>query len=397
LIIATPEERLRSAVEMIKEGGDDVLSESATYRRVREGAGAPDFNIHLNLESLLAPLNSKLSEQAAVGLAMFGVTAQSFDTALGLGSLQALSVDFTLKDDGGDARSALIYREKAGLLSLMTYTPGLLPEAPFVPEKILSSSISRFDLSAMFDRLESLLAIASPGLPMLLDIQLQNIRTETGVDLRSSIFDNFGEEIVSVSVSPDDLQGSSGLLEPEQVFILEIKDASALSGAFEALKDKVPGLRAQLETQEFEGEVIYTIKGVPNPQMPGARVNDVSYVITRTHFILNMGRVGLLQQVITAMQTQNSGFWQQDHIEALFQEIAKPDAVSRSYFDLSQTILPMLRALPLHNPMQGKGKALDVSQLPESLDLNFLLLSETNQAPDGIFTRSRIIQVEDGE
>jgi hypothetical protein len=396
LVIATPAERLRMAVEAIKEGPEDALSESGAYQRVREGRARPDFNLFLNLEALMPPLNARLSERAAQGLAMFGVTTQSFNAALSLESLQALGIDFSLREDGVMTHSALVYREKAGLLSLMSYAPVPLPEAPYVPEKILSSSISSFDLSAMFENLETLLATASPGLPMLLDIQLQNIQTETGVDLRTAVLRNFGEEVVSLSILPDDLKGTEGMLQPEQVFIIQVNDAAALSGAFEALKDKVPGLRAQLEMQEFEGQTIHTIKGVPNPQVPEARVNDVSYVITRTHFILNMGRVGLLQQVISAMQTEDSGFWQQPDVEALFDEIAEADAVSRTYFDLGQMILPILKSIPMHPAMRG-GATLDVTKLPESLEAPFLLLSEVNELPDGLFSRSLIIEAEGSE
>jgi hypothetical protein len=104
-----------------------------------------------------------------------------------------------------------------------------------------------------------------------------------------------------------------------------------------------------------------------------------------------------LQQVITAMQTEKAGFWQQARVEALFQEIAEPDPVSRTYFDLGQMILPILKSIPLQQMMQGAGKKLDLSKLPESLDLPLLLLSEVNERPDGLFSRSLIIKAEGDE
>ncbi len=397
-ILATPESRLRSVVEAIKEGAEAPIAESDVYLRSREAAGRGDFSFYINLLEIMPPLNAAMVEQAAQGgLAMFGVTGASLESALSLESMQALYGDFDLIDEGLSVQGGLIYSEKRGLLSLLTYSEGALPEAAYVPAGVLSTSVSLFDFGAMLANLEKMLTVASPSLPILLDSQMQGIQTNTGVDLRSSILENIGGELVSLSVLKEaDLQGT--VAQPEQLFVIGVKDGQAFSQAIEALIDLAPGTRALIETQEYEGQTIHTIKAQPNPGMPDAPAgNDVSYVITRSHVIVNVGRVGLLQEVLSQMADSGDGFWQQPETELLFERIARPNPVTRSYVDLEQMVKPVLQSIAQASAMGGLGQAVDASKIPTHLDAPFRLISEVNEAPDGFFTRTLILKTEAAE
>ena len=242
-----------------------------------------------------------------------------------------------------------------------------------------------------------MLGAASPSALPLLDIQLQNMKAQTGVDLRASLLQNFGAEMVTLSVLSEDLGGSAALMQPDQLFVLKVNDAEALSGAIEALKDIVPGARAQIETQEFEGETIHIIKGQPDPMMPDAPIVDFGYVITRTNLIISVGRIGLLQQALTAMQSQNSGFWQLAETEALFERIERPDPITRSYYDLGSIVVPLLHSMAQASQMAGEGMALDATKIPENLDLAWHVVTESSEAADGLYTRSIILKKEVAE
>lgn len=396
-VLATPEARLRSAVEAIKEGAAAALSENASYLRSREQAGSGDLSIYINLEEILPPLNQVLiSKSMQSGAAMLGLNAQSLNEALGLESMLAAYFDFELTEAGLNFYSGLIYREKTGIWSLMTYGDGPLPEAPYVPESVLSTSLATFDCSAMLTQLEKLLTVASPTMAPLLDIQLQNIRSNTGVDLRTTLLENFGPGLVSLAVLPEGVQGSMALLEPEQVFVMKLRDSEALSNGIEALKDLAPGSRELIESQEFSGETIYTIKAMPDPHNPEAPVSDVSYVITRSHLIINIGRVGLLQEVLTRMKSSGDGFWQQENIETIFEEIAQPGAVSRSYVDIEGMMLPLFQSMVEASRMSGDN-LLRMESIPKNLSIPYVGITELNEHPDGFFGRSVLIQREAAE
>ncbi|MDQ8193457.1 DUF3352 domain-containing protein [Coraliomargarita sp. SDUM461004] len=394
-VLATPEHRLRAAVEAIKLEPDAALGDRDAYIRSREEAGRGDLELYVNLETILPPLNEALIDKAMQGGAMMlGLSPDSLNQMLSLESLRACFLNGDLVDSGLELYSGLLYREKNGLLSLMTYAEQPLPAARYVPDGVLSTAITNLDLGELLTQLENLLMTASPMLRGQIDSQLQVLRTNTGIDFRSAVLENFGGEMVSLSLLAESAREAGGLLEPDQVFVLELEDSEALSGALEGLKDLVPGLRQQILTQEFAGQRIHSFQ---TAAPAGASNGTISYVITRSELILSVGRVGLLQEVLSRLESSEDGFWQLADTQAMFEHLAQPNAVARSYIELEKFLLPMLQSL-LQASQGAQGDAsLNTTQLPRDLSLPFYLISETNQAEDGLFNRSFIRAREDSK
>lgn len=399
VVLATPEERLRAVVESIKAGSDRPIATSAAYRRVGEESGAIDVKFYLNFESFIPALNEALVDVVMKGgLAMFGVTGRSLEAALALEALQAFSLDLKIDDEAITSQSAIVYREKAGLLSLLTYGEGALPDATFVPKDVLSSSVALFDLSEMFTRLEAMLGVASPSASALMNIQMQQMKANSEIDLRRAVLENFGQEIVTYSVMPEGGSGEDAFVQAEQIYVIEIKDAAALSGALETLKDLVPGARGQIETRDFDGQTIHTFPGFADPDMPDAVTYDFTYVVTRTHLILGVGQSGLIQSVLTAMQSQGPGFWQLKETQALVEQHRKRGAVvSRSYTDFGQVVTAMFESISQASQLAGTGIKLDSLKVPSAEELPWHLLTETREASDGIFTHMILLRKETSE
>jgi len=390
LILAFPESRLRAAVESIKEGVSAPIADSAVYQRSREEGGRGDLGLYLNLEKLLPTLNRALTEHSLVNrLAIFGVTAESLNRALSMESLQVLYADFDLTDSGLLAHYGLIYREKLGFLGLMSYSNTVLPEAHYVAEGALSSSISTFDCSAMLANFEKLLTSASPTLPPLIDMQLQIAKMKTGVDLRAALLDNFGSQTVSLTVLPEAHLGNAEISEPQQLFVIEVKDAQALAQAIEVFKDLVPNLREMFEEQMYEGQTIYTMRDSSGPNLQDE--TTVSYVLLRSSLIVNLGEVGLLHEVLTRMSEGGEGLWQSSETEQLFERIGRPNAVARSFVNAQRMVEPLLKVVELSGLMGDMSKA----EIPSRLDTACRMISELNEAPDGFFGRTLIIKSED--
>lgn len=392
-LFADPESCLRSMVETIKDGPDSPLAENESYMRSRERGGRGDLSFYLNLEEIMPPLNKAMLEASMEGgAAMFGLSAKSLDAALALESMQALFLDVDLIEEGLSSHSGIVYREKAGLMSLLTYQDGPLPEARYIPNSIFSTSITTFDLGAMVAQLEQLLGAASPTLPPLIEMQMQNVRTQTGVDMRESLLQNFGGGLVTLATLPPPARDGSAFMETEQVFLLELRNPEALSSAIEALIDMAPGARELIEVQEFAGETIHTIRAVDDSSMPEASGENVSYVITRTHFILNIGSIGLLHEVLSRLESGDDGFWQSSEVERLFDDMAMDGAVSRSYVDLEQMAVPMLQTFA--EMMALSGADFDPDMISDGLRIPFHAITEGNQEEDGLFNRSFVIKKE---
>ena len=394
VVLAVPESRLRAAVESIKEGASAPIADSAAYQRSREEGGRGDFGVYANLEHLMPTLDRALIEHSAVNkLAMFGVNAQSLDSALSLESLQALYVDFDLIDSGMLSHYGLIYCEKLGFLSLMSYANTALPEARYVAEGALSSSISTFDCSVMLANLERLLTSASPTLSPLIDMQLQIAKAKTGVDLRAALIDNIGSQTVSLSVLPEAHLDDSEIVEPQQLFVIEVKDAQALAQGIEAFKDLAPSLRAMIEEQMYEGQTIYTIRDSGEPDMEDA--GTVSYVILRSSLIVNVGELGLLHKVLTRMSEGDEGLWQSAETEELFERIERPNAVTRSFVNAELMVEPLFESLLQVAELSGLMEDMSKAKIPSGLDTAYRMISELNEAADGFFGRTLIIKSED--
>lgn len=394
-ILATPEKRLRSIVEAIKEGSASPLVNTDGYQRARELGGRGDFSLYLNLKAMMPPLNRALIDQSMEsGGAMFGLSGTSLNQALGLESWKTLFFDLDLVDAGVRAQAGLLYREKTGLLRLLTYADTPLPRADYVPPSIYSTSVSTFDLGAMFTQLERILASASPTMPMWIDMQLQNVRTQTGVDLRRAILENLGGSVVSLAALPERRSGGQAILRPEQVYLVDVRDAEGLSGAVRALVDLIPGARDMIEEQRFAGQTIQTIRGRTDPNVIEIQANDVSYVITRSQLISNAGDASLLKKVLTRMESGEPGFWQLPSTDALFDSIAMEGAVARTYLDLEQMVMPMLQALGMGVRLSGQGDFLNLSTIPADLAFPFHMATEWNEAGDAMFGRMVIIKKE---
>lgn len=400
VVVAFPESRLRAAVESIKEGASAPIADSAVYQRSREEGGRGDVEVYANLDKLMPSLNRSLIDSVAsdpadspINLAMFGVTAQSLDSTLSLESLQALYVDFDLIDSGILSHFGLIYREKLGVLSLMSYANTALPEARYVSEEALGSSISTFDSSAMLANLERLLTSASPTLAPLINMQLQVAKAKTGVDLRAALIDNIGSQTVSLSVLPEAHLDDSEIAEPQQLFVIEVKDAQALAQGIEAFKDLAPGLRAMIEEQMYEGQTIYTIRGSGEPNIKDE--GTVSYVILRSSLIVNIGEVGLLHKVLSRMSDGSEGLWQSAETEQLFERIERPNAVTRSFVNAELMVEPFFESLLQVVELGGWMEDTSKVKIPSGLDTAYRMIYELNEAADGFFGRTLIIKSED--
>jgi len=400
VVVAFPESRLRAAVESIKEGASAPIADSAVYQRSREEGGRGDVEVYANLDKLMPSLNRSLIDSVAsdpadspINLAMFGVTAQSLDSTLSLESLQALYVDFDLIDSGILSHFGLIYREKLGVLSLMSYANTALPKARYVSEEALGSSISTFDSSAMLANLERLLTSASPTLAPLINMQLQVAKAKTGVDLRAALIDNIGSQTVSLSVLPEAHLDDSEIAEPQQLFVIEVKDAQALAQGIEAFKDLAPGLRAMIEEQMYEGQTIYTIRGSGEPNIKDE--GTVSYVILRSSLIVNIGEVGLLHKVLSRMSDGSEGLWQSAETEQLFERIERPNAVTRSFVNAEMMVEPFFESLLQVVELGGWMEDTSKVKIPSGLDTAYRMIYELNEAADGFFGRTLIIKSED--
>lgn len=396
LILAAPESRLRETVEIIKEGGKASISGLEPYQRSRDYSGRGDVAFYMNLLELMPSLNSALGELPIFNsLAFAGITPESLKSTLSLESMEGIFLDLDIVEDGILSYYGILYSEKTGLLSLFEYVEGDFPEARYVPDNVLDSSISLFDFSAMYRSMETLLGTASPVILSMIDVQLQTVQANTGVDLRAAMLENFGKEIVMFSVLKEDASDAAEMLQADQVFVIELKDAEAFGQAINAIIDNAQFIRPLIEESTYEGETIYSIL-IPNG--PSGTQTEINYTITRSKFILTIGHISLLHNVLSEMGGEGEGFWQDPDTTALFERIEEPNAVGRAYFDLEQIIEALFEFLAVTKNRFGDASELMQSgDVPAGLKGSFSLAVEANEVPGALFWRMLIVKDEGEE
>lgn len=396
LILATPESRLRETVESIKEGGKKSISGLEPYQRSRDHSGRGDVAFYMNLVEVMPALNSALGELAIFNtLAIAGVTPDSLKSALSLESIQGIFLDLDMVEDGILTYYGILYREKAGVLSLLEQVEGDFPEARYVPDNVFESSISLFDLSAMYRSLETILGTASPLILNMIDVQLQTVQANTGVDLRTAMLDNFGKEIVMFSVLKEDASATAEMFQSDQVFVIELKDAGAFGQAINAIIDNTQFIRPLIEESTYEGETIYSIV---MPDEASETQTEINYTITRSKFILTIGHISQLHNVLSKIGGDGDGFWQNPDTIALFDRIKRPNAVGRGYFDLEQIIEPLFEVLSVtKNRFNDPSASMQSVDIPESLKGSCRIAVEANEVPGALFWRMLIVKDEGEE
>lgn len=393
LVIAAPENNLRKAVESIKGETRQSISKLDVYQRYSENTDAGDVTVYLNLVKLMPPLNTALFELPVMqNLATFGVTPESLDSALSLESLQALYINAKLVEEGFLFQYGILFDEKQGLLSLMDYADGTLPEASYVPEDALSASVSLFDLNGMLANLEKILALTSPALPPLIDMQMQMAQANVGVDVRASILENFGDQIVNFSVASKDTPDGSEQLQPNQILVIDLNDAQAFRDAVNALKDISPA-KSFIEEQLYEGETIYSVM---QPSAQGAPEMQFNYAITRSKLIINIGHVSLLHETLSSMANDNKGFWQNSRTQSLFERIERPNAVARTFLNVEQFVEPFFKMLAENNS-GNLPTSVQSGEVPKEFKGPYRLISEVNEEPGSIFGRTLAIEIRENQ
>jgi len=219
--------------------------------KIEEPRGNPVFNLNLPLEYLVDEWVEEMDGNGAAS------STRSVIDALGLAGLENLSVTVELKKDEMTVESNLKVSDLTkGIFSLLDLQPSEIPDVPFVPESIASFEVGRLNLPGLWKEIPDILASISPTAKPQLDIVIGTFMQQTGIDLEQDLLGNLGTQYLSYTQTEEGRPQVT-------VIALELKDSLAFKTALESMLAS-PTLQMQLanslETEEFLGHTVYTVK-----------------------------------------------------------------------------------------------------------------------------------------
>ena len=256
-------------------------------------------------EKALAAADAKKKEEgkAAAG---FDIKPKMIMDMLGAQELQAIALTAELSDTQSRMDVTILHPQKpTGLLSLMRGSGSEVTLPAFIPAGILTASVSRVDLTQVYDGLLGMIGKLGP-MAMMVTMQIPQLEAQMGFKIRDDLFGSLADELIQV-------QDGDGSKE-SQVMGFKIKDANKLGGALDGLKRYVGAGFGAFEEGDFLGYNISTLK---TTQTANA-ATEISYSNTGKYLLISVGKQDTLKKVLGRMKNPSGpGVWDNPHVQNL--------------------------------------------------------------------------------
>ncbi len=399
VVLASRIELLKETVARLSVGSsEDSLTESGSYRRFKDRVGDSDLEAYFNLEGLMKEIREQvLKEERNAQPSFFGVSAQKVLDILALDVLEGIFLSINLDADETTIDAGLLYSEKRGLIRLLAYREGKLTRPEFVPEDALTAGVSLFSLREFWVSLEELVFKASPMLAGLYHGALEQMNANLGVDLRSNLIDNIGDEIVAYSgigkgrVAEKD----SGLENLSSVVAVAIRDRKGFEIALEALKSTFGGGAELFDEREYLDNIIYTQKARWGGGDGDSDAPEFAYALTDRYLLIGIGSTTLLEEALVRLRDPGKSIWQNRDLAEAMRRLGDGgvDVRYQDFGALLNSLFVTLVNLQERIPNRGENNEIcDPTAIPRNLEFPYFLLSLIYSEDTGLFGKSLLLK-----
>lgn len=268
--------------------------------------GNTDVLLYVNGETLIQWGIETALAAAANSENQMPIAPEAIFDALGAKELQALALTLDLTDEGSRTEIAILHTPKPeGFVSILRGTGGPVDFPAFVPPDVNGSSVMRYSLVELWDKLLGMVNKLGPMAAMA-TMQLSGAEAQVGVKIRDDLFGSLDDHYVEIS---------DGTLEKQsQVLAFKVKDYDRLAGALDGVKRFVGAGFAAFEESDYLGYPISQVK----TQSAGPETPDIVFCLTKDYFIFSTGPQTLLKKVLSRMK-ENSGpsIWDDERVQSL--------------------------------------------------------------------------------
>lgn len=381
------------------------LKATPAWKTMPDSLQDSDLLTGVNLESLLGEIQEGLRlkmEKGQVDTGGLPINPLQVWTGLGLDQFRMAFVDTNLEGDAAAIHVGLTYAEKPALLKIYAANgPGTPPA--FVPSDVQEIAWGTMDWGKMFDGIKELATAVSPMAAGGIEVGLTEIKKKIGVDLRTDLLGQMGDDLWSVShLDPEDAAEAAAAakknLEKEekddgeeeddeeasgnqslsalaltggqsQVIGIALRDSKAFALSLKSMFNTLAPGEGLFEEREYLGKTIHQFKGTP----PGM---VISWLIHNDTWIFSVGKPGLLEKVLGGMDKKPANpLILEPHVQAALAKLPE-GGVSSSYANAGQMIDLVFKMIKPVLLDQAEGEAAEtLKNLPDQLNLPWHLVS----------------------
>lgn len=392
---------LKELVEARKSGRKDAFTDTAIYKSGKDAIADRDGWMLINPPIINGAVREVLvnrrdearkAGKPAPGGGMFD-PIKTFD-AMAFDNMTHIRISMSLNPDDTRIDTSIGWKEFKGIVTLLQYKADEKPETFLAPADAISVDAGRIDLSATLAVLEGMIRDAFPFAAPMLDVQLDKMKNEEGLDIRSALLANFGDSIVTITGEAS--AGASPIDAMPQVWALSIKDETKLASFIETVLGKVAsqqtgdGTKSVFDEREIMGVKVRDIK------TGGASVPRIAYALHKNHLLISKGDPVLLNKVIGQLVDPKSGI---DTTPAHRAGLARlPEGgCGVNHADLGRLANTVCSAIStsVNNAMTKNGNnadsPFDTSKTPESGDFPFVIVGKAYSTPTGIESHAVLV------
>jgi hypothetical protein len=374
------------------------LAATPAWKTIPDADRDSDVLMGVNLETMLGEIQEGLRVKMEKGELNTGLPINPLQawTAVGLDQLRAAFISTSVGTEDAAMHLGLTYAEKPAILKIYAATgPGVAPA--FVPSDVQEVSWGTLDWGKMFDNIKEMAIAISPLAGGGIDMGLNEAKNKIGIDLRTDLFGQLGDNLWSVShvealtdeekakakaKKSEDQDSSSNPFAAlaasqagqSQVIGIALRDSKAFALSLKTMINTLASEEALFDNREFMGKTIHQIKGTP-PEM------NVAWLIDNDTLILSIGKTELLEKILGGMEKKPATpLIEAAHVKAALAKLPE-GGVSSSYMDAGQTIDAVIGMLKPLIAEQASGETADtINSFPDKLDIGWQLVSRLHLA-----------------
>ncbi|GHC12294.1 hypothetical protein [Cerasicoccus arenae] len=332
-IEATSLDLLKNTVDAVIDSRNEGLGNTPAFLRAIDLSSDAQMRGFVNLKSGTAIFREFLdSDIGDLPMNPLAVTSDSLWTSLALDSMDAVFVSFDYESQDMESVFGLLYQERAGLLSMLAYSQDPVRYPHWVPKDAVASTVSMIDFPEVFAAFESVMNIMSPNFGSMFQLQLDNFREQSDIDMRESLMNNFGDQFISFTVWKELEEDVAVAIDNEQKIIaIPVRDPQAFQNAIKGLTEIfMPGTEVLTE-REFLDLIIIT------PANHGMEDAPFGYALADGYLFLAIGSVDLLERTLYHVRESSEGLWNQSYIVDALRQFP-PNPVESNYFNLGTVL-----------------------------------------------------------